>query len=175
MSADIVRAIGDIKCFNCRMKGPRWFNPTLYAGMGLGIVGILYTAYHGGYDVAETVGFAAISIFPIFLVLGLLLTALTALFNLISGRTHLPKLSPLEKRIARAYLITLLVLCSSVGFGLWHPLGWFWSIAIAIPVYVVGLFIARRLYKGLREEDFMRLQDRILATKEESNPLYFIP
>ena len=157
------------------MKGPRWFNPTLYAVLGLVLVGLLFTAYRRGYDVTETVGFVAVNIFFIFLVFGLVLTALAALVNLIRGSSHLPRLSPLEKRIATAYLFLMSVLCGAIAFALWHPLGWFWSAAIAVPVYIVGLFLARRLYKGLHETDVTRLQDRILAAKEESNPLYFIP
>lgn len=144
----------------------------------MGFLGVLYTAYRCGYDLTETAGFVGINIglfFGSIVIFGLVLTACAALVNLIRRRTHLPVLSVVEKRIAIAYFVTLLVQCSAVGFALWHPLGWFWSVTIAVPVYAVGLFVARRLYKGLPQEDMMRLQDRILAPKEEPNPLYFIP
>ena len=157
------------------MKGPRWFNPTLYAALGFGLVGLLYTAYRRDYDVTETVGFVAVNIFFIFLVFGLVLTALAALVNLIRGKSHLPKLSLKEKHILRAYLMFMCGCFAASAFALWHPLGWFWSVAIAVSVYLIGVFLSVKLSKGLSEEEMTAFQDRVLAAKEESNPLYLIP
>lgn len=157
------------------MKGPRWFNPTLYAGLGLGLVGLLYNAYRRDYDVTETVGFVAVNIFFIFLVLGLVLTALAALVNLIRGKSHFPRVSPREKQILTAYLMLMGGGVAASGFALWHPLGWFWSLAIAVSLYLIGVFLSVKLSKGLSQEEMTAFQDRVLAAKEESNPLYLIP
>jgi len=157
------------------MNGPRWFKPALYAGLALGLVGTLYTAYRSGYDLPETVGLVAINISLIFVIYGLVLTALAALVNLIRGRTHLPKLSPREKQMLTANLLLMSGSFAAVGFALWHPFGWFWSMTIAVPLYVIGLFAGIKLARRFSEEEMTRFQDRVLAAKEESNPLYFIP
>jgi hypothetical protein len=138
------------------MKSPRWFNPTFYAGIGLGLVWILYTAYRRGYDANETFGFAALSIFMIFVVLGIVLTALTAVVNLINGKGHLPKLSPPEKQIATACSVSISVQFVAIEIASSHPLGWLWSEAIGVAVYTIAVFLAVKLSKGLPHLEMTR-------------------
>jgi drug/metabolite transporter (DMT)-like permease len=157
---------------------PRWFKPTFYVGLGLGLGGILYTAYRGGYDVTETIGFVATTASLIFIVFVLVLTALAAVVLLIGKRRHLAKVPPRERRMATTYMLSIPVQCFAIGFALWHPLGWFWSGTIAAIVYgiaVVAAIVAVWLFKGLSREDRKLFQDRLLTEKNESDPLYFVP
>jgi len=170
-----VSAIGDIRCFNCRMCLPRWFKLIFYAGLALGLVGILYTAYRRGYDFTETIGFVANIVSLIFVVFVLVLTALAAVVHLIGKRSHLAKVSPRERRMATTYLLSIPVQCIAIGFALWHPLGWFWSGTIAAIVYGIAVVVVVRLFKGLSREDRKLFQDRVLTEKNESDPLYFVP
>jgi hypothetical protein len=157
---------------------PRWFKAIFYAGLGLGLVGILYTSYRRGYDVIETIGFVAINVFQIFVVFVLVLTALAAVVLLIGKGSHLAKVSPRERRLVTTYMLSIPVQCIAIGFALWHPLGWFWSGTIAATVYgiaVVAAIVAVWLFKGLSREDRKLFQDTLLTAKNESDPLYFVP
>lgn len=155
---------------------PRWFQPIFYAGLALGFVGVLYTAYHRGYDVTGTIGFVANTVSLIFVVSVLVLTALVAVVLLIGKRRHLATVSPRERRLASTYMLSLPVQCVAVGFALWHPLGWLWSGAIAATVYgiaVVAAIVAVWLFKGLSREDRKLFQDRLLT--EKNDRLSFVP
>jgi MFS family permease len=157
---------------------PRWFKPIFFAGLGLGFVGILYTAYHRGYDVTETIGFVAKTVSLIFVVSALVLTALTSVVLLIGKRGHLATVSPRERRLATIYMLSLPIQCIAIGFALWHPLGWFWSGIIAAIVYgiaVLAAIVAVWLFKGLSREGRKLFQDRLLTEMNESGPLPLVP
>ena len=157
------------------MNFPRWFKPLFYAGLGLGLVWMLYTSYRRGYDVIETIGFIAINVLQILVVFVLVLTALAAVVLLIGKRSHLAKVSPRERRMATTYMLSIPVQCIAIGFSLWHPLGWFWSGTIAAIVYGIAVVVAVRLFKGFSREDRKLFQDRVLTEKNESDPQFFVP
>jgi hypothetical protein len=160
------------------MKWPRWANALFRIVVVCIVFGTVVAAHRRGYDIPRTLGFFWSRMWLVVIavvVCGLLINSAVLIIELIQGRVRLPALSSKEKRMATAFIIAIAINAGCAAFILWHPLGWIWSVVVSVAAYLCCVSIQVRIFRGFSEAELHAFQDRILAAKQEPNPLYFIP
>ena len=160
-------------------NNPRWANLTCsFIALAI-VVAPFIIGYRRGYDFEQMLGYFWANfgvIFVLLVMVALALSGIVAAANLVSRRTRLGRPSPATSRYVAAVVLGTILSVVALGFVLWHPLGYVWSIVIAVVAFVLLGTAVNRVLRCVSEDEILELQDKVMKGTEEPNePARWVP